>query len=131
MTWLSLYALALSLYDLRTRRIPNWATLPLILAGLAAHFPGSPEIWFASLGLFLAWSHGWMGAGDAKLWIALLWALPTEMSTQALPLMFLTFFLTGLLQLAWRWIRKQPIASLLTPGAWRTIPFVLLCWYVH
>lgn len=89
MTWLLLYAFLLSLYDLRTRRIPNWATLPLILAGLAAHFPNHPEIWLGSLGLFLAWSVGWMGAGDAKLWIALLWALPLEMSAQALPLMFL------------------------------------------
>lgn len=131
MTWLLLYVLALSLYDLSARRIPNWATLPLILAGFVAHFPATPEIWFASLGLFLAWSHGWMGAGDAKLWIALLWALPMEISIKALPLMFLTFFFTGLIQLAWRWIRKQPISNLPTPAAWRTIPFLLLCGYVH
>jgi len=139
MTWLFLYALVISLYDLRARRIPNWATLPLIVAGFIAHFPGYPDIWFASIGLFLAWSIGWMGAGDAKLWIALLWALPVEMrrielvemSSQALSLMFLTFFFTGLVQLAWRLIRKQPATNLLTPGAWRTIPFVLLCWYVH
>ena len=131
MIWLLIYVLALSLYDLRTRRIPNWATLPLIMAGLIAHFPSSPEIWLASLGLFLAWSYGWMGAGDAKLWIALLWALPMEISTHALPLMFLTFFFTGLIQLAWRLIRKQPVTNRLTPGAWRTIPFVLLCWYAH
>ena len=131
MTWLFLYALLLSLYDLRTRRIPNRATFPLIVAGFIAHFPGYPDIWFACIGLFLAWANGWMGAGDSKLWIALLWALPVNISAQALPLIFLTFFLTGLLQLAWRWIRKQPIANLLTPGAWRTIPFLLLCWYVH
>ena len=131
MIWLFIFVLLLSLYDLRTRRIPNWATLPLILAGLAAHLPGFPDVWLASLGLFLAWSVGWMGAGDAKLWIALLWALPVEMSTQALSLMFLAFFFTGLLQLAWRLIRKQPVTNLLTPGAWRTIPFLLLCWYAH
>ncbi|GER79109.1 MAG: hypothetical protein DPW21_00750 [Anaerolineae bacterium] len=131
MTWLFLYAFALSLYDLRTRRIPNWATLPLIVAGLAAHFPGSPDVWFASIGLFLVWSIGWMGAGDAKLWIALLWALPVEMSSRALPLMFLAFFVTGLPQLAWRLIRKRPVTNLLTPSAWRTIPFLLFCWYVH
>ena len=131
MIWLFMFVLTLSLYDLCTRRIPNWATLPLILAGLVAHFPASPEIWLASLGLFLAWTNGWMGAGDAKLWIALLWALPMEISIQALPLMFLTFFFTSLLQLAWRLLRKQPVANLLTPGAWRTIPFLLLCWYVH
>ena len=121
MTWLLLYALALRLYDLRTRRIPNWATFPLVVAGLIAHFPGYPDIWFTCIGLFLAWANCWMGAGDAKLWIALLWALPVEMSTQAFSLMFLTFSFTGLLQLAWRWIRKQPITNVLTPGAWRTI----------
>lgn len=85
MTWLLLYALALSLYDLRTRRIPNWCTLPLILAGVIAHFPGYPDVWFASIGLFLAWSMGWMGAGDAKLWIALLWALPVESQPRRSP----------------------------------------------
>ena len=131
MIWLLLYVLALGLYDLRTHRIPNLTTLPLILAGFIAHFPGYPNIWFASIGLFLAWANGWMGAGDVKLWIALLWALPVSVSVQALPLIFLTFFITGLLQLTWRWIRKQPIANILTPGAWRTIPFILLCWYVH
>jgi Flp pilus assembly protein protease CpaA len=131
MTWLLIYVLAISLYDLRTRRIPNWATFPLILAGVAAHFPGYSDIWFASIGLYLAWSSGWMGAGDAKLWIALLWVLPVEFSTRALPLMFLAFFFTGLMQIIWRWLRKQPSTHLLTPGAWRTIPFILLCWYVH
>ncbi len=131
MVWLLLYALLLSMYDLRTRHIPNWAIIPLFIAGFIAHFPGSPDVWLASLGLFLAWSAGWMGAGDAKLWIALLWALPVEMSTQELSLMFLAFFFTGLVQLTWRLMRKQPISSVLTPGAWRTIPFVLLCWYVH
>jgi len=131
MTWLLLYALLLSLYDLCTRRIPNWATLPLIAAGFIAHFPSSPEIRFASIGLFIAWTNGWMGAGDAKLWIALLWALPIEISTPALPLLFLTFFFTGLLQLTWRLLRKRPVSNLSTPAAWRTIPFLLLCWYVH
>lgn len=131
MTWLLLYALALSLYDLRTRRIPNWATIPLILAGLFSHFPGYPDLWFASIGLFLAWANGWTGAGDAKLWMALLWALPVNVSAQTLSLIFLTFLLTGLLQLTWRWIHKRSITNILTPGAWRTIPFLLLCWNVH
>ena len=34
MIWLFIYVLAISLYDLRTRRIPNWYTLPLIIAGM-------------------------------------------------------------------------------------------------
>lgn len=72
-----------------------------------------------------------MGAGDAKLWITLLWALPIEHSSQALPLMFTSFLLTGLGQILWRIVGKQSLTKSLTPGAWRTIPFVLMCWYVH
>jgi Flp pilus assembly protein protease CpaA len=131
MTWLFMFVLTLRLYDLRTRRIPNWATLPLIFAGFVAHYPVSPEIWLGSILLFLAWSKGWMGAGDAKLWIVLLCALPPHFSESALSLMFLTFFGTGLMQLLWRWIRKQPTTDHLAPAAWRTIPFLLLVWHVH
>jgi hypothetical protein len=47
MTWLLIYLLAVSLYDLRTRRIPNWCTFPLIIAGMIAHFPGHMDLWFA------------------------------------------------------------------------------------
>jgi prepilin signal peptidase PulO-like enzyme (type II secretory pathway) len=32
MIWLFIYVITISLYDLRTRRIPNWYTLPLIFA---------------------------------------------------------------------------------------------------
>ena len=35
------------------------------------------------------------------------------------------------IQILWRVARKQPTTNLLTPGAWRTIPFILMCWYVH
>lgn len=36
MLWIALLLLTIfvSLYDLRTRRIPNWVTIPLFLAGL-------------------------------------------------------------------------------------------------
>ncbi|MBI5955092.1 MAG: prepilin peptidase [Chloroflexi bacterium] len=40
MIWLLIYVSAISLCDLRTRRIPNWYTLPILLAGFIAHFPG-------------------------------------------------------------------------------------------
>ena len=130
MIWLFIYVLAISLYDLRTRRIPNWYTLPLFVAGMIAHFPGQFEIWFANFVLISAWVSGWMGAGDAKLWITLLWALPPEFSSKALLIMFASFFITGLAQILWRTAKGQPINSL-TPAAWRTIPFILLCWYAH
>lgn len=131
MTWLFVYVLAVSLYDLRTRFIPNWYTVPMIIAGMIVHFPGHPDLWFAGFILLLAWSRNYMGAGDVKLWLAVLWALPAEGSLQALLLMAISFFVTGLAQLIFRMSRKQQLTHQLTPGAWRTIPFILLSWYAH
>ena len=131
MIWLLIYVLAISLYDLHTRRIPNWYTLPLMIAGMVANFPGHLDIWLASFCLLSAWASDWMGAGDVKLWLALLWALPVESSSQALSLMFISFFLSGVAQILWRVIKQTSTPHALTPGAWRTIPFIVLCWYVH
>jgi Flp pilus assembly protein protease CpaA len=131
MIWLCIYALAISLYDLRTRRIPNWYTLPLVLSGMIAHFPGHLDVWLASFILLYAWLNHWMGAGDVKLWLALLWALPVESSSHSLPFMFVSIFLTGLAQMLWRVARREPIINQLTPAAWRTLPFILLSWHVH
>ena len=131
MIWLFIYVFAISLYDLHTWRIPNWYTLPLIVTGLIAHFPGHIELWLASLILVSAWARHWIGAGDVKLWLSVLWALPMELSPHMPPLMFLSFFLTGLAQILWRAARKQLTSNQPTPGAWRTIPFILLAWYVH
>ncbi len=131
MLWLFIYAFLISLYDWRTHRIPNWATLPIVLAGVLMRFPGSFDLWLASLTLLLAWGSNWMGGGDVKLWLAILWALPAQFSAQTLPWMFATFFLTSLLQMGWRLIRKQMPTGSAAPAAWRTVPFVLICWYVH
>ena len=131
MIWFLIYVFAISLYDLHTHRIPNWYTIPLIIAGLIVHFPGHVDLWFASLGLLSAWARHWMGAGDVKLWLAVLWALPVELSSHLLFLMFISFFLTGLAQILWRITRKQSPTNQLTPGAWRAIPFILLILYVH
>ncbi len=131
MLWLFIYAFVISLYDWRTRRIPNWATLPILAAGLMTHFPGSLDLWLASLTLLLAWGSNWMGGGDVKLWLAILWALRPEFSAQALPWVFVTFFLTSLFQIGWRLIRKQTPTGSAAPAAWRTLPFLLACLYVH
>lgn len=131
MIWLLIYVSAISLYDLRTRRIPNWYTFPVLLAGFIAHFPGQMEIWFACLALVFVWVGGYMGAGDAKLWLALLWALPVESSPQVLLIIFASFLLTGLAQILWRTVRRQPASGTKSPAAWRTIPFLLMFWYVH
>ncbi len=131
MLWLFIYTFVISLYDWHTHRVPNWVTLPILTVGLIAHFPGSFDVWLASLALLLAWGRKWMGGGDLKLWLAILWALPVPFSAQALPWMFATFFLTSLLQMGWRVFRKQSPTGLTAPAAWRTIPFLLACWYVH
>ena len=133
MLWPILFSLTVfvSLYDLRTGRIPNWVTLPLLAAGLIVHFPGATETMLASAVLLVAFTGKWMGAGDVKLWLALIWAMPLSISEKVLPVMFGTFFITGLIQLVWRRKRQTPITGISTPAAWRTILFTVVLWYVH
>jgi len=132
--------IAVSLYDFHFRRVPNWVTLPLLLAGIICHFPGTVETCLACVLLFMAWHAGWMGGGDAKLWMALLWLAPpgTEQvalrpsspvpaalaqAGQAIVVMAASLVATGLLQLVWRKFRKQPATGIRSPSAWRTIPY--------
>ncbi len=119
--------IAVSLYDLRAGRVPNGVTLPILAAGLIVNFPGTASLWLLSLILYSAWQLGWMAGGDAKLWLAVLWLLP-----DSTPLMvFATFFITGLLQLILRKLKRQPLTGTRSPGAWRAIPFLLWSLYVH
>ncbi len=122
---LLLYALALSLYDLRTGVVPNWATLPVLAAGLLAHFPGALPVWMASLFVFSAWNFGQMGAGDAKLWMALFWAIPSDHSASILFILFASLFGTALIQLLFRKLTRRPVTGQRSPAAWRAIPFIL------
>ncbi len=131
MTWLLFYLLAVTLYDLRSRRIPNWCTLPVIMAGVFVHFPGHMDLWLACFLLLSAWTGGWMGAGDVKLWMAILWSLPDSNNQPLLLLIFLSHLVTGGVQLFWRLIQKQSLTGIKSPAAWRTIPFLLMVWHVH
>lgn len=131
MIWLLFYLLAISLYDLHTHRIPNWCTLPLMLTGLVAHFPGTLDVWLACFLFLSIWAAGWMGAGDVKLWMALLWALPETNIPSLLLTIFLSLVLTCILQLSWRLIRMAPLSGLRSPAAWRIIPFFLMFWHAH
>lgn len=133
MTWpiLLLLVVTLSLYDLLTGKVPNEVTLPLLGTGILVHFPGTTDIWLACLVVFIAWYLSWMAAGDAKLWMAVFWTLPA-MSTGTIPIMlFGTLFITALLQFAWRKFKRQPLTGFRSPGAWRTIPFILWSLHVH
>ncbi len=131
MLWLFLYTLLISLYDLRTGKVPNWATLPVLLAGFLIHFPGDVPAWSLSLFVLFAWHIGQMSAGDAKLWMALFWALPVESALFLPSVFFMTLIGTALLQILWRELTSRPLTGLRTPGAWRTIPFLLWCWLAH
>lgn len=66
--------------DLRTRRLPNWLTVPAFAAGVVAHtaMNGLPGLGFALLGfatgfgiLLVLWLTGGGGGGDVKLMGAL------------------------------------------------------------
>ena len=120
--------LLVSLHDLRRGRIPNWVTLPLLGIGLLWNFPGALETWLACLLLFAAWRAGWLGGGDAKLWMALLWLAPAAQAQTAILVMSGIFVLTALVQLLWRKFQKMPLTGHKSPGAWRTIPYAIwLC----
>jgi len=131
MIWLFLYLLAVSLYDIRTHRIPNWSTYPLIFVGMIANFPGHMDLWLACFLLLSAWAQGWTGAGDIKLWMAILWTLPDSNTPSLILLIFLSFLSTSILQFFWRLIQKQSLTGTKSPAAWRVVPFLLMVWYVH
>ena len=121
---LLLLSFFVSLYDFRHARIPNWVTIPLIILGLIVNSPHHLSIYIILLSFWMAWKLGWMGAGDAKLWMALIIVLPS--GYQMLWTIPLVFFATGALQLLWRKIRGMPLTGIRSPGAWRTIAYMLV-----
>jgi leader peptidase (prepilin peptidase)/N-methyltransferase len=73
------WLVALSVYDIRQRRLPNWLTMPgaaVILAAAAVHGRGVPAV-LGAVALFAVYaavhlmSPTAMGAGDAKLAIGI------------------------------------------------------------
>jgi len=70
------WAAVAAFWDLRTKRIPNWLTLPAILLGLAVNavLSGAAGLWASFLGtavgaalLLVPFAMGGMGAGDVKM----------------------------------------------------------------
>jgi Flp pilus assembly protein protease CpaA len=133
MMLLVLFALVIliSLYDLKYRKVPNWITLPLILLGLYVSVPGDPILWIASCFLFSAWKFGFMGGGDAKLWIGLLWCL-SSFEDSVIVLMFAALMLTGAAQILVRALSQKRMATgFKTAGAWRAVVFMGLVAYLN
>lgn len=119
---LFLLCLGLAWFDFRSARIPNPVTLALLAAGLLLGLPGNPGVWTASLLLVLGWKHGWLGGGDAKLWLALLWLAAGSAAHPAIAA-GVAWFTTGLAQLGLRVLRGQRLLGIRGPGAWRALPF--------
>jgi prepilin peptidase CpaA len=74
---LSLVVLVAAATDLRSRRIPNWLTLPALPVGIAAQTIYGDGFWQGVLGagggfalLFVLFALGALGAGDVKLFAA-------------------------------------------------------------
>lgn len=117
MSLLALYLVVVGVWDLRTNRAPNFLTLPalgLVLVwraarmALAAH-SGSPalqELAFAPywLGVWLLWSLGAMGGGDAKLLMVLFGIFPTG---QFLALLLTVSGSIIALALMWRYSQQR------------------------
>jgi len=115
----------LAWYDFRHQRIPNLITLLLLLAGLIIHFPGSVETWLGCVLLFVAWHVGWLGGGDAKMWMAMLWFVPPLQAGVSVSLMFISFLVTASIQMVWRKVKGKQVTGIQSPGAWRVIPFAV------
>ena len=123
--FLLILVILLSIYDFRTRRVPNWVTLPLLLTGMFIHAPGTMETWLGTALLFAFWRFEALGGGDAKLWMSLLWLAPPGLARSSFFVLFGSFLLTAMAQLLWRKARGQAVTGVKTPGAWRAIPFAV------
>jgi Flp pilus assembly protein protease CpaA len=120
---LSLLCVGLAWFDFKTKRIPNLVTVPMLGAGIWLHFPGSPSILLASILLVLSWRSSWLGGGDVKLWLGILWLAAARVPGAAVA-MGEIWIGTSAAQLAWRFLQKQRVLGVRLPGAWRTLPFV-------
>jgi len=114
----------ISLYDFRHARIPNWVTIPLLITGFIINSPHPFGVYVLLAGFWIAWKLGWMGGGDAKLWMGLTVSIPP--AYQILWDIPLVFFITGALQLLWRKLRGKTLTGVRSPGAWRTLVYLLL-----
>jgi Flp pilus assembly protein protease CpaA len=123
---LALFFLSLfvSLYDFRHARIPNWVTIPLLVVGLMFNSPHPIGVYVLLGSFWIAWKLSWMGGGDAKLWMGLVVSIPP--AYQMLWIIPLVFFATGVFQLIWRKIRGRTLIGVRSPGAWRTLLYMLV-----
>ncbi len=73
----------------------------------------------------------WMGMGDVKLWLALLWAVPNEYGSSTLMAGGLAWILSGATQLLWRRVQKRKVFGVAAPGAWTAAPALAILLVIH
>lgn len=106
--WPTLVVLTIvTITDLRSRRIPNWVTLPFLLVGMGVSVwqHGIHGLWQSLAGLAIGailfgvfWIVGGMGMGDVKLAAAIgAWIGPSQM----LLALVLTGIVGGVMALVW------------------------------
>ena len=118
--------LLVTVYDSWYRRVPNEITLPLIFIGVLANFPGTPTLWLGNIILLTAWGSGWMGGGDVKLWIGLLWCTFSFWGDSVTLVMFLTLIATAIAQILVRILaKKRDVVGIKLPGAWRALAYLI------
>lgn len=123
---LFILCLFVTVYDLRYRRVPNWITLPLMLIGIVENFPGAPALWVGSILMLTAWHSGWMGGGDVKLWIGLLWCTFSFFGESVTLIMFVVLIVTSIVQILARGLmKKREVVGIKLPGAWRALVYVI------
>lgn len=118
--------LFVTVYDFRYRKVPNWITLPLMLIGFVISFPGASALWLGSILMLSAWSSGWIGGGDVKLWVGLLWCTFSFLGEDVTLIMFVSLIVTSIVQILARvLIKKREIVGIKLPGAWRALVYML------
>lgn len=114
-----------TVYDFRYRKVPNWVTLPLVSMGVIINFPGTLTLWMVSILLIMAWGADWMGGGDVKLWIGLLWCTYSFLGESVAVIMFVVMIVTSVVQILVRLLAKQKAVGVKVPGAWRALAYVI------
>jgi Flp pilus assembly protein protease CpaA len=97
-----------------------------MLIGIIENFPGSPTLWLGSILMLISWDSGWIGGGDVKLWVGLLWCTFSFWGDSVTLIMFVTLIVTSIVQILARvLIKKKNVVGIKLPGAWRALVYLI------
>ncbi len=73
-----------------------------------------------------AWGSGWIGGGDVKLWVGLLWCTFSFFGENVTLIMFISLIVTSIIQILARVLmKKREVVGIKLPGAWRVLVYVI------